>query len=180
MKYDPQNYRRRSIRLPGYDYSQPGAYFVTIVTYRREALFGEIVQDEMQLNDAGRIVWDIWQSLPERYPQVQLGAAVVMPNHFHAIVEIVAAGAIHELPLPELSQQESRLKRRRMTIPMVVGYFKMNTAKQINLSLDSPGVPIWQRNYYEHVIEDDEEYRRIHLYIESNPSNWLEDDENAS
>jgi hypothetical protein len=101
MKFDPQKHHRRSIRMPGYDYSQPGAYFVTLVTHGRECLFGEIENSEMHLNDAGRIVWDIWNSLPARYPQIALGAAVVMPNHFHGIVTI-EVGAIHELPLPLL------------------------------------------------------------------------------
>src|SRR5690349_3753763 len=129
MKFNPQKYHRRSIRLPDYDYSQPGAYFITIVTRGREPLFGEIKDGEMHLNDAGRIVWDVWNSLPARYPQIALGAAVVMPNHFHGNVIINPVGAIHELPLQDLPPRERQLQRRRMTIPLVVGYFKMNTAK---------------------------------------------------
>jgi len=193
MKFDSQKpfdsaqgRRRRSIRLPDYDYSQPGAYFITIVTWRRESLFGEIIDGEMRLNDAGRIVWDVWQSLPARYPQIGLGAAVVMPNHFHGIVIITETpvGVIHELPLRELPLRELPLRvtdqkeRRRMTLPLVVGYFKMNTAKRINKALSSEGIPVWQRNYYEHIIRNDEEHDRIHLYIESNIDNWAMDDEN--
>ncbi len=176
MKFDPQKYHRRSIRVPDYDYSQPGAYFITIVTRGRECLFGEIKDGEMHLNDSGRIVWDVWNSLPTRYPQIKLGAAVVMPNHFHGnvIIKTHPVGVIHELPLRE----ETRVERRRMTIPLVVGYFKMNTAKRINEILGSQGIPVWQRNYYEHIIRDDEEYNRIHLYIEANVANWVIDNEN--
>lgn len=180
MKFDPQKHHRKSIRVPDYDYSQPGAYFITIVTRERECLFGEIKDGEMQLNDAGQIVWDIWNSLPARYPQISLGAAVVMPNHFHGDVIINPVGVIHELPLRELQPQRvtDQMERRRMTIPLVVGYFKMNTAKRINEILGSEGIPVWQRNYYEHIIRDEEEHNRIHLYIEANIDNWAEDDEN--
>ena len=176
MKFDSQKHHRRSIRVPDYDYSQPGAYFITIVAWRRESLFGEIINGEMQLNNAGQIVWDVWQSLPARFPQITLGTAVVMPNHFHGIVIIneTPVGVIHELPLRVTNQKE----RRRMTIPLVVGYFKMNTAKRINKILNSEGTPVWQRNYYEHVIRDDEEHNRIHLYIEVNIDNWVNDEEN--
>jgi putative transposase len=179
MKFNPQpfdcaqgGHHRRSIRLPDYDYSQPGAYFITIVTRGRECLFGEIKEGEMQLRNAGQIVWDVWNSLPARYPQIGLSTAQVMPNHFHGIINIhptpVPVRAIHESPLQE---------RRHMTLPLVVGYFKMNTAKRINKILGSEGVPVWQRNYYEHIIRNEAEYNRIHVYIESNPANWVMDDE---
>jgi len=136
----------------------------------------------MYLNEVGQIVLDVWNSLPARYPTVTLGTAVVMPSHFHGIMVInePPAGVIHELPLRELPQQEtqSRAQRRRITLPLVAGYFKMNSAKQINKLLNSSGIPIWQRNYYEHIIRNDDEHNRIHLYIESNPVNWMEDYEN--
>lgn len=182
MKFDSQKHHRRSIRVPNYDYSQPGAYFITIVTWRRECLFGEIVNGTMRLNDTGQVVWDVWNSLPARYPRVTTGTAVVMPNHFHGIVEIhepvgAMVGTIHELPLPS-HRVTNQKERRRMTLPLVVGYFKMNSAKRINKILNSEGIPVWQRNYYEHIIRNDEEYNRIHLYIEANVDNWVNDEEN--
>jgi REP element-mobilizing transposase RayT len=191
MKFNPQKHHRRSIRLPGYDYSQPGAYFITMVTQRRECLFGEILNGEIKLNDTGRTVWEVWNSLPARYPQIRLGTAQVMPNHFHGII-VIPVRAIHELPLQGLPlpgsplpglpmpspQVTDQMQRRRMTIPLVVGYFKMNTAKRINKILGSEGVSVWQRNYYEHIIRNDEEYNRIHLYIETNVANWVMDNEN--
>ena len=194
MKFDPQKHpfdqaqgkHRRSIRLPEYDYSQPGAYFVTMVTSRRECLFGEIRNDKMYLNEAGNIVLDVWNSLPARYPMITLGTAVVMPNHFHGIVIInESVGAIHESPLRESPlrespSQERRTQRRRMTLPLVIGYFKMNSAKQVNKLLNSSGIPIWQRNYYEHIIRNDDEHNRIHFYIGANIDNWEDDDENPN
>ena len=180
-RFDPQKHHRRSIRLPDYDYSQPGAYFITIVAHGRECLFGKIQEGEMQMNSAGQVIWDVWSSLPGRYPQIELGAAQVMPNHFHGII-IIPVRAIHELPLQGLPLQglpsqglpleERRAERRRMTIPLVVGYFKMNTAKRINQIQGSEGNPVWQRNYYEHIIRNEAEHNRIHAYIEANPANW--------
>jgi REP element-mobilizing transposase RayT len=86
MKFDPQKHHRRSIRLPDYDYSQPGAYFITMVTYQREPLFGEIVNGEMRLSAMGQIAEEHWRAIPEHFPQVELGAFVVMPNHVHGII----------------------------------------------------------------------------------------------
>jgi len=177
MKYDPQKHHRRSIRLPDYDYSQPGAYFITLVTQGRERLFGEIHNGEMQLNEPGQIVWEIWNSLPARYPQVSVGTAIVMPDHFHGIVNIsvsvsVSVGVVHELPRQRQRRITDQMERRRMTLPLVVGYFKMNSAKRINLLRGLDGLPVWQRNYYEHIIRNEAEYNRIHRYIEANASNW--------
>ena len=87
-KYDPAIHRRRSIRLQGYDYSQAGAYFVTLCTQNRQCLFGEIVNGDMRLNEAGRIVADSWAWLAEQYDHVSLDEYVVMPNHAHGIIVI--------------------------------------------------------------------------------------------
>jgi putative transposase len=83
MKFDPQKHHRRSIRLKEYDYTQPGGYFITIVTYQRDCLFGKITNEEMQLNTHGQIVDECWRAIPEHFPNVELGAYIVMPNHVH-------------------------------------------------------------------------------------------------
>ncbi|MEJ5264492.1 MAG: hypothetical protein WHT29_04170 [Bacteroidales bacterium] len=137
MRYVPQKHRRRSIRLKGYDYSQPGGYYVTLVTQNRECLFGDVVDGKMVLNEAGRIVEWIWYDLPNHVANVKLDEFVVMPNHVHGIIMIMAndhVGAIHELPLHELPQHElpqrespqheSPLQRRNMTLPKIIGRFK--------------------------------------------------------
>lgn len=91
MPYNPNKHHRRSIRLKGHDYSQAGLYFITICVMDRKCLFGEIVDGEMILNDAGKMTDNEWQNIPERFPNVQLHEYIVMPNHFHAIMEIVRA-----------------------------------------------------------------------------------------
>ncbi|HEY3312359.1 MAG TPA: hypothetical protein VGK00_12030 [Anaerolineales bacterium] len=88
MAFDPQKHRRRTIRLPGYDYSQPGAYFITLVTRSRECLFGEIRDGEMQLSPLGQIAGENWRAIPAHFPNVELGAYNVMPNHLHGILII--------------------------------------------------------------------------------------------
>jgi putative transposase len=171
---------RRSIRLPDFDYSQPGEYFITIVTKDREPLFGEFVDGEMRLNALGEIVREVWKTLPARYPRIELGASVVMPDHFHCIINImdvgaIRVGAIHVGAIHELPLHEKMVSRRRMLIPLVVGYFKMNTAKRINELRDTPGFPVWQRNYHDRIIRSDEEYRGIEWYIANNPINGEDD-----
>jgi REP element-mobilizing transposase RayT len=179
MPYDPDTHHRRSIRLHGYDYSRPGVYFVTLCTHSKEFLFGTVVDGQMKGNGCGEIVSLYWNHLPKRYPQVRLDSFVVMPNHIHGIVEIV--GAIHESPLIHeppgggaIHQSpgagaihESPLRRRTMLLSKIMGYLKMNTSKRINEIRGTPERPVWQRNYYEHVIRDEDELgkiRRIHRH----------------
>jgi REP element-mobilizing transposase RayT len=165
---------RSTFRLQQYDYSQCGAYFVTICTYKGETIFGRIGDYDMELSEAGSIVESIWQSLPIRYPSIHVDAFVVMPNHIHGIIFIVEniVGAIHELPL-----HQSRIQRRRMLLPKVIGYLKMNSSKQINNMRGTPGKRVWQRNYYEHVIRNEEALFNFRRYILNNPNLWLEDPE---
>jgi len=109
MKYDPAIHHRRSIRLQGYDYSQAGAYFATICTQNRECLFGEIVNGEMWLNDAGKMIQAVWDEIPAYYLGIDIDSFIVMPNHIHGIVVIVGAaprgrplqGRHRGLPLPD-------------------------------------------------------------------------------
>src|SRR3990170_2943541 len=91
MPYDPTRHHRRSIRLPGYDYTQPGAYFVTICTQNRECVFGEVADGEMMSSGAGQMVERIWNELPHHYPGVEVDAFAVMPNHVHGIIVLVVA-----------------------------------------------------------------------------------------
>ncbi len=178
--------RRNTLRLPDYDYSSPGAYFVTAVVRGREPLFGAVVDGKMRLNALGEIVWEVWRALPQRYPQLELDEAIVMPDHFHGILWIVdkstdlvsSVGAIHELPQPR-EREPSRQKRRRMLLSLVMGYFKMNTAKRINLLRGTPGVRVWQRGYYDRVIRNEEALTAIRRYIRYNPLRWEERRQNV-
>ena len=155
MKYDQQKFHRRSIRLQGFDYSSAGAYFVTIVAWRREMLFGDVVDGEMKLNQIGEIVSDKWRWLESQYEYVELGAWIVMPNHFPGILVINGRGGL-------------------------IGAFKTVSTKHINLLRNTEGQVVWQRNYYEHIIRNEREWENIHSYIESNPSMWADDDENPN
>jgi len=89
VKFDPQKHHRRSIRLQGYDYSQAGAYYVTIVAWHRECLFGEVVDKEMVLSKFGLVAKQQWEKLPKWFPNIELGAHMIMPNHMHGIIVII-------------------------------------------------------------------------------------------
>ena len=172
MKFDPKIHHRRSIRLQGYDYSQAGAYFVTIVTWQREMLFGKIVNGEMKLNEFGEIVSQKWQWLETQYEYMELGAWVVMPNHFHGILVIHDDGRGGSRPAPTPTKRKS--------LGGLIGAFKTVSTKQINLLRNTEGQVVWQRNYYEHIIRNESEMDRITRYIESNPARWADDDENPT
>lgn len=92
MQFDPEKHHRQSIRLRGYDYSQTGAYFITICTHERQSVFGDIVDGNMMLNAAGAMVDMVWQEIPQNYPDIALGEYIIMPNHFHGVVKLVGAG----------------------------------------------------------------------------------------
>lgn len=189
-RYNPDIHHRQSIRLRGYDYSQAGAYFVTICTHARECLFGEIVDGEMRMNMFGEMVQNAWADLPNHYPNLVLDRFVVMPNHIHGVIVLVGAGlkpAHHDdadidrsgLVGPGLNPRAGLKPAptldKRHGLPEIVREFKTFSARRINEKRNIAGVPIWQRNYYEHVIRDDADYNRIAEYIATNPQRWIED-----
>ena len=169
-KFDPQKHHRRSIRLPNYDYSQPGAYFVTIVTWHRECLFGAVVNGEVKLNRYGEIAAETWQWLERQYPYIKLGAWIVMPNHFHGILIIHddRRGGSRTAPTPT----------QRKPLGRLIGAFKTVSTKHINLLRNTIGSIVWQRNYYEHIIRNERDLQNKTAYIEANPLLWDKDDEN--
>ena len=180
-----QGRRRRSIRLQGYDYSQVGAYYITVCTRDRECLFGDVVNGQMKLNEAGKIIQSVWEGLPHFYEGIELNAFIIMPNHVHGVIVIWAqVGAIHEFPLSAIGKSltivERVSDRRRMLLAKLVGRFKMVTAKQINALRGSSGQPLWQRNYYEHVIHDGRSLNHIRQYIADNLVQWGFDRENPA
>jgi REP element-mobilizing transposase RayT len=178
VKFDPQKHHRRSIRLKGYDYSQSGVYFVTIVVWQREYLFGEIVDGKMVLNEFGKIVQRAWFDLPKHYPHVQLGTFCIMPNHVHAVIIFIESTVGAGLVGVGLRPTPTEPAPTRHPLSEIVRAFKSFSARQINELRKTQGIPVWQRNYYERIIRNDEEHNRIHLYIDTNPANWTEDNEN--
>jgi putative transposase len=172
---------RRTIRFKGHDYSSEGTYFITICVRNRECLLGYVEDGAMVLNDTGKIVKTVWNEMPKFYAGVETDVFQIMPNHVHGIIVIHPVirpvGAIHESPLQKIDANPLT-GRRQMTIPKIVGRFKMNAAKQINLMRSATGVPVWQRNYYEHIIRGEDSLDRIRKYILDNPMQWETDDLN--
>ena len=178
MTYNPDIHHRRSIRLKGYDYSQTGAFFVSICTHNRQCLFGEIMDGKMVWNDAGQMVLAVWDEMPGNYPGVETDEFVIMPNHIHGIVGLVGAGP---RACPDNGQPQGVAPT--LSLPDVVHRFKTMTTKRYTDGVKQSGWPpypgkLWQRNYYEHIIRNENELNRIREYIISNPMKWESDREN--
>src|SRR5690606_2676086 len=141
---------RRSIRLKGYDYSQPGAYFITICTHQNHALFGKIVDGEMQLNNLGRVVQFTWDDLVNHVDNIELGPFVIMPNHIHGIIQIIETegGAVRAGSEPARTEPAPTTSSSHTPLPEIVRQFKTFSARRINNLQKSTGEPVWQRNYY--------------------------------
>jgi REP element-mobilizing transposase RayT len=172
MKYNPDIHRRRSIRLKGYDYSQAGMYFVTICVQNRECLFGEIIDGEMILNKYGKIVQMVWEALPQHYPHVQLGEFVGMPNHIHGIIVITGSAIVGAGLKPALTKPAPTILHG---LSEIVRALKTFSARKINKLRNTAGIPVWQRNYYDHIIRNNDSYLNIANYIITNPEKWTDD-----
>jgi REP element-mobilizing transposase RayT len=151
--------RRHSLRLKGYDYSQAGAYFITVCTQKRAPLFGHVIETDVCLNEIGSIVKQSWADLPNHYSGMELDSFVVMSNHVHGIVI--------------LSDEPDR----RHGIPEIVRGFKTFSARTAN-GHRRANAALWQRGYYEHVIRDERGLNRIRTYISNNPARWADDPDN--
>ncbi|PKB71051.1 MAG: hypothetical protein BZY87_08035 [SAR202 cluster bacterium Io17-Chloro-G6] len=177
MTYEPEKHDRGSIRLPGYDYTQHGAYFVTMCVAGRRCIFGKIVNGMMQPNKNGLIVAGQWSGLPKHYSNVILDAFVLMPNHIHGILRLkdnetppVGAGF-----KPAHASSETKF---RHGLPEIIRGFKTFSSRSINRLNGTTGKPVWQRNYYEHVVRSEDDLDVIRRYIVENPLKWAEDPEN--
>jgi len=172
MIHHPDKYHRQSIRLKNYDYTQAGAYFVTICTHKRECVLGDVVNGEMRLNELGQVVEMEWLKTAEIRDNVELDEFVVMPNHIHGIIVITEScvGATSRSPLRNGPAPKS--------IGAIVAGFKSAATKRINELCGIPRAPVWQRNYYEHVIRNEDDLNEIREYILSNPVKWELDSEN--
>ena len=165
--------KRKQLRLPDYDYSASGAYFVTVCTQGRCCILSDIAVGALheapaisvRLTQIGQIVDEVIRSLPARYSDLEVDQYVVMPNHIHLLLRIEAGRAIRESPL--------RADGTRPLLAKAVGYLKMNSSKRIHEK--HPKLQIWQRGYYEHVIRNEKDYLEICEYIENNPARWAED-----
>jgi putative transposase len=163
MRFDPDRQHRRSIRVAKKDYSQVGRYFVTICTHGRDCLLGEIEKGEAKLTSAGRMVQSTWDALPAHFPHSFLDAFVVMPNHIHGILVL---------------QESDPSSAPRHSLAELIRALKSFSARRINRRRGTPGAHVWQRNYYERVVRDENELEKIRRYIADNPSKWADDPEN--
>ncbi|EGK03208.1 transposase [Dysgonomonas gadei] len=178
--------QRRSIRLYEYDYSQEGLYFVTICTQDKVCLFGEIVEEEMVLNDVGKMIDEQWHNLKQYYANIDLHEYIVMPNHIHGIIQIV--DDVVGVPLVGTRnmgngqpQGIAPTKQNSKSLGDIIGSFKSITTNSYINGVKQNDWPafngkLWQRNYYEHIIRNDDSYQKITEYICENPKHWQTDD----
>ncbi|MDP2807134.1 MAG: transposase [bacterium] len=215
-------YRVESARLTGWDYSQPGYYFVTICTHDRGCLFGKIIDGEMRLNEYGQGVKEEWHKTGQQRLNLHLDEFIVMPNHIHGIIQIAtiisdggrsrgvarnastttaattAAGPatdndLRTGPLAETTetgeiQQVNQITKNETmsaispesgSLPVIVRSFKSAITKRVNELRKTPGSPVWQSRFHDHIIRDEQELFRIRHYIKNNPVNWDRDKFNA-
>jgi REP-associated tyrosine transposase len=191
MRYDPQKHHRRSIRLKGYDYSQAGAYCVTIVAQNRACLFGEVVNGEVYLNDAGQMLQSQWDALPERFANVELDEFIVMPNHMHSIV-VIADNMNSPVAAPPADVGDragtrpappNDLHVHDPALGNIVGAWKsLATDEYIRGVRQHEWIPferrLWQRNYWERIVRNEDDLNRTREYIINNPANWNTDEDN--
>jgi REP element-mobilizing transposase RayT len=173
---------RRSLRLRGYDYPQAGVYFVTVCTQGRVCLFGEVVDGEMRMNEAGVMVKKVWEEIPRFYRGVALDEFVVMPNHVHGIIVLVGAGP-RACPGQKPHEGQPQGVAPTMMLADVVHRFKTMTTRRYAAGVERGQWPaferrVWQRGYYEHVIRDEPSLDAVRAYVADNPSRWAYDREN--
>lgn len=212
MTYGSNIHRRRSIRLKGYDYSQSGLYFITICTQNRECLFGNVVNKKMILNDAAQMIGKWYDELENKYPDKKCHERIVMPNHFHCIIENIPGAHVGAPPRgrpiipdrgrpiipdrgrpnipdrgrPNIPNGNPETKygptnqKYNATVGDAMDWFKTMTTNEYirgvkNFNWKRFDGKLWQRNYWEHIIREEAEYKRIANYITDNPGKWIDD-----
>lgn len=177
--------QRKSIKLKDYDYSQEGGYFITICTENRKMLFGDVIEDKMILNNLGQVVKQTIEETSKIRPNIQIDIYQIMPNHVHMIIVILnRRGVLHTPALRELEglyqkgEFNSPLQSPSQTIGSIIRGIKSMATGQIRILMNNPQLPIWQRNYFEHVIRDEKDFNMISEYIMNNPLLWDRDRNN--
>ena len=170
---------RKPTRLKEYDYSSPGAYFITVCTRGKRCILSRIVKPhggdvgaihespaaDVLLTPAGECVLRVLETFPFRWPMISLDRYVIMPNHIHLLLTIDGERAIRESPLQPGG--------KRSLLDRAVGYLKMNSSREIHRLY--PDLEVWQRSYYDHIIRNEDDYRTIAEYIDNNPAKWADD-----
>jgi putative transposase len=201
--------KRKAIRLKEYDYTQPGYYYVTICTYDRKCLFGDMIDDQINLNIAGQTIDQILKILPGYYSNTIIDNHVVMPNHVHAIIQITNPVGDDLRVVPDQNQDQKpnqiinkniltddkyiqgngRIQRSAPTgclsLSNIIQRFKMITTKKYidgvkNNNWQPFNKHLWQRNYYDHLIRTTTSLKNIREYIINNPATWDNDEDNPN
>ena len=174
--YIPKHHHRKSIRLKEYDYSNPNWYYVTICTNNHHCIFGKVKNGRMVLNRIGKIVDDEWLRTKKIRENIDLDYYVTMPNHIHGIIIIERRG---ELYSPQTENQgrmryapTDKFKSPSQSLGSIIRGFKSSVTKRINEMSGSTIFPVWQRNYYDHIIRNEQDLHRIRKYIQNNPLKW--------
>ena len=186
MPNNLHHHRRRSLRLPGYDYTKPGGYFVTVRVRGGAKLLGHVVAGEMHPNRYGRILQDCWARIPVRFPHAIGDAFVVMPNHVHGVVILAertpgrgtasrAPTGNHDAASELLPACEQFGRPVPGSLPTTIRSFKSAVTRRINILRDTPGGRVWQRGFYEHMVRDEADLAGIREYVLTNPARWRED-----
>lgn len=160
-------YHRKSLRLQGYDYTQSGAYFVTICAHHRLHLFGEIQNGEMLLSSMGNIVYEQWCQTGILRDYVELDMFVIMPNHVHGIIMILNT----EMESDNLADREFSRPIAK-SLSTIIGAFKASVTRHVNRLPNTPDHPIWQRNFHDHIIRNSDDLDRLREYVLYNPARW--------
>jgi putative transposase len=175
---EEKKFHRKSIRLQGANYSEPGAYFITICAAERRNIFGRIDDGRAVLSPLGEIVRGCWVQIPAHFPAANLKEFVVMPNHLHGIIGLTV-GARYIVPVEQRTRTPERFQKPvKGSIPTIVRTFKAAVTRGAKKELGMDGDDIWQRNYFERVLRDGKEYVDASRYILENPMRWEWDEEN--
>lgn len=172
-----KSYRRKSIRLKNYDYSRPGAYYITICTQDKACLLGQVVNRKTVPSDAGKMVRQIWEEIPSRYPGVRLDAFVLMPNHIHGIIILERKSSLQDCNQRGAESGRPQGYLAAMSLSDIVRRFKTLTTRKYIDGVKQLGWPrfkekFWQANYYEHVVRNEDSFNSIREYIANNPAQW--------
>jgi REP element-mobilizing transposase RayT len=159
------------VRLSDFDYSQVGVYFVTVCSHERKCTFGRVESGAVELFPLGRIVRESWLEIPYHFARVELDTFVVMPNHLHGVL------VLHE-DFVQRAQHAAPLQIKAASLPAVLRSFKAAATKRARDASLLGSNPLWQRNYYEHIVRPGEALNDIRKYVSENPARWALDKEN--
>ena len=177
MLEDPHRRARRSIRLGSMDYSQPGAYFVTICAFQKQNIFGTVENSRVRLSPIGEIARACWVDMPNHFPSVKVDTFIVMPNHVHGILAIEER-ARRAMPLPDDKRLEDFRDPVPGSVPTMVRSYKSSVTKRVRDIIGDRAMHVWQSNYFERVLRNGEEFSKALRYILENPLMWHLDIEN--